>query len=109
MLSQFSNISKMMGQLKDMQQQVEKIKEKLNTLYAIGESEDQTVRIKINGNRQLTDLELSDAFPNLSKENMQYALYSAFKKALSEAESIHEKEMSSAAGSMLPNLGGMFK
>jgi len=36
------------------------------------------------------------------------SLYTAFNEAMEKAENVNESEMKGAAGSMLPNMGGLF-
>ncbi len=108
MLGKLGDISKMMGQLKEMQAQMEQSKKRLDAITVKGKDQKATVSIELNGNKNLVNIDLTDQFESLSKEEKQFALFTAFNEAMKAAENVHESEMRGAAGSMMPNLGGMF-
>lgn len=93
--------SNMMGKLQEMKQQMENIKNKLETTLVKGEA--QGVIVTANGNRKV----LSISVPNEilgDKEILEELIVLATNRALAEAERINEKEMQSAAMGLMPGL-----
>lgn len=91
----------MMGKLQEMKQQMENIKNKLETTLVKGEA--QGVIVTANGNRKV----LSISVPNEilgDKEILEELIVLATNRALAEAERINEKEMQSAAMGLMPGL-----
>lgn len=94
-----------MEKLQQMQVQMEESKKKLDGTIVEGISPNQKVRAKVNGNRKIKAIELSEDFAKLEKEELEDYLMIALQDALDKAEQIHEKEMKGAAGSLMPGMG----
>ncbi len=98
---------KMMGKMGEMQQQMDAIKEKLNTIQVIGQSDNQLCKVVANGNRLIIEVSFNESqYNSASKEEIQKAMIEASNRALEQAARVEQSEMSHAAMSMLPGLGG---
>jgi DNA-binding protein YbaB len=102
----FGKLGDMMGKLKEAKQKMEETKAKLETIETNVESLNGEIKIKINGNRVIKSLELSERVKNLSKAELEIALTESLNKAIAEANEINEGEMKKIAMGMLP--GGLF-
>lgn len=102
----FGKLGDMMGKLKEAKQKMEETKAKLETIETNVESLNGEIKIKINGNRAIKSIELTERVKNLNKTELEAALIEALNKAISEANEINEGEMKKIAMGMLP--GGLF-
>ncbi len=93
----------MKGKLQAMQQQVEEIKKRLDTITVYGEAEG--VRVTVTGNREVVSTEIPDAVL-LDKETTQDLVLTATNRALDQANRINESEMAASAASIMPNIPG---
>lgn len=92
--------------MEKMQGQMEGIKEKLNNISVIGESDNGNIKVVANGNRLLNSIEINDDFYNTTnKEELTELILTAANRALEQAERVEKSEMSHAAMGMLPGLG----
>ena len=101
----FGHIKDMMGKLQEAQKEAEKIKSNLDSV--ILEEDSGEIKIKITGNREIKDLEISEALLS-DREELQDKLVIALNKAIAKAGEKHEQEMQGAAKGMLPGMD-MFK
>lgn len=105
MIGNFLN-KKMMGKMGEMQQQMDEIKEKLNNIQVIGQSDNATCKVIANGNRMIVEINFDDNFyANSSKQEIEKALVEASNRALEQAARVEQSEMSHAAMNILPGLG----
>lgn len=89
----------MMGKLHEAQQQAEEVKKKLDDVQ-LRES-DGEITIIITGNREIKDVEVSEALLE-DKEELQDKLVLALNRAIKKADEAHEREMQSVAKGMMP-------
>ena len=92
---------KMMGKLQEMKQQMDTIKNKLETIHVTGES--QGVVVVANGNRKVISISVPKEIIG-DKETIEELVLIATNRALAEAEKANEKEMQSAAMGIMPGL-----
>ena len=95
----FGDLKDMMGKLHEAQQQAEEVKKKLNDLHL--KEDDGEISIIITGNREIRDIEVSDALLQ-DKEELQDKLVLAMNRAIGRADKAHESEMQSVAKGMMP-------
>jgi DNA-binding protein YbaB len=88
--------------LEKMQQSLGKSKEKLTNIKVIGEAGGGLVRIELNGNRKLTNLEVNVDLKTIEKEDLEDFLAIALEKAIEQANAINESEVSNSARQFLP-------
>ena len=91
----------MMGKLQEMKQQMDNIKNKLETIHVTGES--QGVVVKANGNRKVLSIFVPKEIVG-DKEMIEELVLTATNRALDEAEKVNEREMQSAAMGIMPGL-----
>jgi len=91
----------MMKKLQAMQQQVEETKAKLSNIKLIGEAMEGKVRVEVNGNSVITDIQVKD---NLEKDEMIDLIMIAANRAIEQAERTKEMEMAQSAKGILPGM-----
>jgi len=94
----------MMDKLQGMQQQVEEIKKRLNTITVQGEAEG--IIVKINGNRTIQDISIPTELMD-DKEALEDLLITAMNRAITQATNLHDTEMASTAKGIIPNFPGL--
>jgi DNA-binding YbaB/EbfC family protein len=99
----------MMKKLQQAQEEMKKIKDRLETITVEGSAPDGAVKVTANGNRKIKGITIADASIKEDNEQLEDYLILAINDALAKAEQVNESEMKSAAGAMMPGLGGMFK
>ena len=102
----FGKLGDMMGKLKEAKQKMDETKAKLETIETNVDCLSGEIKIKINGNRVIKSIVLSERIKNLPKNELEATLKEALNKAISEANEINEGEMKEIAMGMIP--GGLF-
>jgi nucleoid-associated protein EbfC len=93
-------------QLKEMKQQMDAAKERLNSVFVRGEC--QGVVVVANGNKKITEVIIPESIvrPGNGAEIAQLVV-NATNDAIAKAEGVFESEMRSMAGGMMGMLGSM--
>lgn len=95
-----------MGKLKEMQQQSEEVKKRLDTISVDAETENGMVKVVCNGNRKISSIKISDELMQANdKEKIEELSLLAINRALEKAEKVAEAEMQGVAKGMLPGMG----
>lgn len=95
-----------MGKLKEMQQQSEEVKKRLDTISVDAETENGMVKVVCNGNRKISAIKISDELMQANdKEKIEELSLLAINRALEKAEKVAEAEMQGVAKGMLPGMG----
>jgi len=102
----FGDLSGMMQKLTDAKQKVEETKQRLNTVYVDGMSNNGAVRVRVTANKQVKSIEIVDALLQ-DKEALEDYLILALNDALEKATKISEAELAAAAKDGLPNIPGL--
>lgn len=97
----------MIKKLQEAQKKMKEIKARLEGIEVEGTSADQSVRIVINGNRQVKSIHLESGKTDFSDEERKAQLLQAMNSAIAAADRVNESEMKAAAGSMMPGLGNL--
>lgn len=92
----------MMKKLQEMQQQVEEVKERLNHVKMIGEARDGDVRVEVNGNGVITDIQVKG---NIQGDELIQLIITAANRGLEAAQRTKEMEMAQSAKGIMPDLG----
>ena len=100
----FGKFGDMMGKLQEMKQRADEIKNKLEATVLKTEAAGGDIKIEINGNRKILNLEISAALQHGDKDELQEQLVVAINKALAAAEKVNEEEMKKAASGLLPGM-----
>ncbi|WP_421869270.1 YbaB/EbfC family nucleoid-associated protein [Marinoscillum sp.] len=101
------DMMKMMGKLKEVQENVKKAQEGLKDITATGESGAGMVTATVNGNKEVIDLEIDESL--ITKEDsdmMKDLIIAAINKAISEADVKSKEHMKKATEGMIPNIPG---
>lgn len=102
----FGDISGMMSKLKEAQEKVEETKIRLNSIVIKETLANQKIKVAITGNREIKNIAIDSSLLN-DKEELEDYLILVLNKAIDKASEIHEKELSLAAKSGMPNIPGM--
>ena len=98
------NMSKLLKQAKDMQEQIEQAQSQLSELVIEADSGGGMVSVKVNGKQEIIELNIDSDAMSEDKEMREDLIISAMNKALSKSKSDSQEKMNSIAGGMM---GGM--
>ena len=98
------NMSKLLKQAKDMQEQIEQAQIQLAELVIEADSGGGMVSVKVNGKQEIIELNIDSDAMSEDKEMLEDLIISALNKALSKSKSDSQEKMNSIAGGMM---GGM--
>ena len=98
------NMSKLLKQAKDMQEQIEQAQSQLSELVIEADSGGGMVSVKVNGKQEIIELNIDSDAMSEDKEMLEDLIISAMNKALSKSKSDSQEKMNSIAGGMM---GGM--
>ena len=98
------NMSKLLKQAKDMQEQIEQAQSQLAELIIEADSGGGMVSVKVNGKQEIIELNIDSDAMSEDKEMLEDLIISALNKALSKSKSDSQEKMNSIAGGMM---GGM--
>jgi hypothetical protein len=98
------NMSKLLKQAQQMQQQIESVQNELSDLIIEAESGGGMVSVKVNGKQELLDINIDEEALSEGKEMLEDLIISAVNKALSKSQTDSQEKMNSVTGGMM---GGM--
>ena len=98
------NMSKLLKQAKEMQNQIEEAKNQLSELIVEAESGGGMVSVKVNGKNEILELSIEEDAMKEEKEMLEDLSISAINKALSKAQSESNDKMNSITGGMMGGL-----
>ena len=102
----FGDIGKMMKQLNEAQQKIEETKKRLDTVLIHEISANGNIKIVLTANRTIKSININKSLLQ-DKEELEDYLILTLNKALENANTINEQEMSAAAKNGLPDIPGM--
>ncbi len=91
----------MMKKLEQMQQQVEETKGRLDNIKLIGEANEGSVRVEVNGNGVITDISVKN---EMTQEELTDLIIVAANRALEQANRTKEMEMAQSAKGIIPGM-----
>lgn len=91
----------MMKKMQEMQVKAEEAKEKLNHIKLIGEAKEGAVRVEVNGNGVITDMQVRS---DLQGEELKQLIILAANRALEQSYRTKEMEMAQAARGIIPGM-----
>jgi nucleoid-associated protein EbfC len=98
----------LMGKLKEMQAEMEKVKQRLDDITITAESGGGMVVVTANANRKVLRIEVDADIVNANdKEMMEDLIAAAVNKAMEAAENVARDEVNRVSTSMMPNIPGM--
>ena len=98
------NMSKLLKQAQNVQQEIEKIQNQLSDMIIEGESGGGMVKVKVNGKQEVLELNIDETTMEEDKEVIEDLIVSALNKALSKAQIDSQEKMNSVAGGMMSGL-----
>ena len=98
------NMSKMIKQAQDMQKRMEEVKGELKDISVEASSGGGLVIVRMNGNLEIKDLDISDEVLEEEKEVLEDLIISATNEAISKAQSKSQEKMNSVTGGILSGL-----
>lgn len=90
----------MLAKMQELKSKVEESKSKLDEQIITEEAGGGLVRVSMNGNRMLTNLEINTDLQSIDKSDLEDLLSVAIKRTLEKIESLQEQEMASSAQSL---------
>ena len=94
------NMSKLLKQAKDMQEQIEQAQSQLAELVIEADSGGGMVSVKVNGKQEIIELNIDTDAMSEDKEMLEDLIISALNKALSKSKSDSQEKMNSVAGGL---------
>jgi DNA-binding YbaB/EbfC family protein len=108
MFGNMGDMMGMMGKMKDLQARMKEAQESLGTLTESAESGAELVRVTINGQKKIIDLQIdADLIKPDDKEMLQDLIVAAVNKALESIEPKIKEHLQKATEGLLPNIPGM--
>lgn len=94
------NMSKLLKQAQQMQQQIESVQNELSDLIIEAESGGGMVSVKVNGKQELLDINIHEEALSEGKEMLEDLIISAINKALAKSQTDSQEKMNSVTGGM---------
>ena len=94
-------MSKMLKKAQELQNQMEKAKEELNTVEVEGQAGGGMVTVKVNGHKELVSLNIDPEILNEDKEMIEDMIVAAVNQGIQNAGKAAEEKMNSITGGMM--------
>ena len=102
------NFADMFGKIKQMQEEVKRVKEKLDEMTVESEAGGGMVRVTANGNRKILKIEIDrDIIDPNDPEIMADLITAAVNKALEKSEELSKEEIQKVTADNMPNIPGL--
>lgn len=98
------NMSKLLKQAQEMQQQIEDVQGQLSDMIVEAESGGGMVTVKVNGKQEVLEVNIDPEAMAEDREMLEDLIISALNKALSKAQTDSQEKMNSVAGGMMSGL-----
>ncbi len=98
------NMSKLLKQAQDVQNQIENVQNQLSDMIIEAESGGGLVYVKVNGKQEVLELVIDPDAINEDKEVLEDLIVSALNKALQKAQADSQEKMNSVTGGMMSGL-----
>lgn len=98
----------MMGKLKEMQAEMERVRQRLDDITITAESGGGMVVVTANANRKILKIQVDpDIMEKSDKEIMEDLITAAVNKAIDAAENVARDEVGKVTKGIMPNIPGM--
>ena len=94
-------MNKMIKKAQELQNQMEKAQEELNTIEIEGQAGGGMVTVKVNGHKELVSLNIDSEILNEDKEMIEDMIIAAVNQGIQNAGKAAEEKMNSITGGMM--------
>ncbi|NVK65314.1 MAG: YbaB/EbfC family nucleoid-associated protein [Flavobacteriales bacterium] len=94
----------LINKLQDLKRQSEESKTRLADMEITEDAGNGLIRLSMNGNRELTSLEINADLSQFEKEDLEDLICVAFNRALGRVNDLNEKEVMSSAQSLFSGM-----
>ena len=102
------DMMKLMGKMKEVQEKMKEAKENMGHITAEGESGGGMVTAKVNGHRQVIQLQVDPLLLKPEDQTMtQDLIVAAINKAMTEVDGKVKEEMKKQTDGLIPNIPGL--
>ena len=98
------NMSKLLKQAQEMQQQIEEVQGQLSDMIVEAESGGGMVSVKVNGKQEVLEVNIDPEAMAEDREMLEDLIISALNKALSKAQFDSQEKMNSVTGGLMSGL-----
>ena len=98
------NMSKLLKQAQEMQQQIEEVQGQLSDMIVEADSGGGMVTVKVNGKQEVLEVNIDPEAMAEDREMLEDLIISALNKALSKAQSDSQEKMNSVTGGIMSGL-----
>jgi hypothetical protein len=98
------NMSKLLKQAQEMQQQIEEVQGQLSDMIVEADSGGGIVTVKVNGKQEVLEVNIDPEAMAEDIEMLEDLIISALNKALSKAQSDSQEKMNSVTGGIMSGL-----
>ena len=98
------NMSKLLKQAQEMQQQIEEVQGQLSDMIVEADSGGGMVTVKVNGKQEVLEVNIDPEAMAEDSEMLEDLIISALNKALSKVQTHSQEKMNSVAGGMMGGL-----
>ena len=98
----------MMNKMKEAQERMQEIKERLDQVSVKGEAGNGKVVVIVSASKKVKEIKIDPEFHKASEaEEMEDMIMLAMEDAMAKAENVAESESKGALGGILPNIPGL--
>ena len=102
------DMMKMMGKLKDVQEEMKKAQASLSAITVESEAGAGMVKATVNGNKEVIDLQIDPTlFSEQDKDLAKDLIIAAINKGIQEAEEKGREHLKKATEGVIPNIPGL--
>ncbi|RVU01364.1 YbaB/EbfC family nucleoid-associated protein [Mucilaginibacter limnophilus] len=99
----------MFDKILEAQQKAGEVKKRLDAITVTGTAEGGKITVTANGNKVIQSIIIDEEFyKEADKEEIEELMAVAVNKAIEQADSVNQSEMSAMASQMFGGLGGLF-
>lgn len=99
----------MLDKLSQAQQQIEEVKNRLDTIQVTGEAYGGMVKVTATANKEFKEITINpDFLANAEKEELEEIIVVAINKTMEQADRVSKAEMEAVTKGMMGGLGGLF-
>ena len=106
-LPNFGQLTEAFKKAKEIQQNAQKLQEELESLEIEGKSDDELIKVWINGNQLPLRVEVNEKISNTDKTQLEKSILEAMQKAHESSTKTMKERMNDLTGGLNLNLPGL--